>query len=109
MIKNNHPNFSISLIKGEGILSVRDQAGTFVIDHERRIYWLLTGLEADIWDWFNLNYPFEEIVCFTARYLDVSDNTAKDHVFEVLHKWFSSGILSLTETQNGKSPTHETM
>ena len=95
---SNLSRSSSGLVKGRGIYSVRDREGVFVIDPERQIYWRLTGLEADIWDWIALNHPFEEILQFSALYLDLSVEAAKDQVFKVFQKWLSDGILKVEET-----------
>jgi hypothetical protein len=96
-IEGNVPPDELRLIQNDSIYFVRDRAGILILDPERTSYWLLTGLEADIWDWIVLNQPFEEICHMAALCLEIPERTAKERVFDTLRKWVSAGFLRAEE------------
>jgi hypothetical protein len=76
---------------------VKDSMGTLISNPSRKIYWVFTGLEADIWDWLVLGHPFDEIIEFSAYFLELPHMEAKARVFALLQKWVDAGILKMEE------------
>lgn len=54
-------NSSIRFSSHADIVWLRDSAGIFIFSPKRRKYWLLAGLEAELWDWFVLGYTLDLI------------------------------------------------
>jgi len=65
-------NSSIRFSSHADIVWLRDSAGVFVFSPERRKYWLLAGLEAELWDWFVLGYALDLI---TEQLASIKKNT----------------------------------
>jgi len=67
-------NSPVKLSSHGDILWLRDSAGIFVFHPRRQKYWLLAGLEGDLWDWFVLGHPLNLI---TERFA-LMTHTSKD-------------------------------
>jgi len=67
-------NSSVRFSSHDDVAWLRDRAGVFVFKSRCQKYWLLAGLEADLWDWFVLGHPLDII---TERFAAIT-NTPKE-------------------------------
>lgn len=67
-----------------GIAWLRDSAGIFVFCPPRQKYWLLAGLEADLWDWIVLGHPWDDMIKRFALMTDASEEAARQGIFRFI-------------------------
>jgi len=85
------------IAKGDNILWVRDDIGIIIINPISHSYWLLTNIEADVWDWISLGIKHNDIVRFAAHYFKSSVEEASDYVNRIVEKWQKEGIINILE------------
>jgi hypothetical protein len=85
----------MTLSTNDDIHWVKDSMGTLISSPSRKLYWVFTDLEADIWDWIVLGHPFGEIIEFSAHFLGLPTLDAKARVYALLQKWVDAGILKM--------------
>lgn len=68
----------------DDIAWLRDSAGIFIFDACRRKYWLLAGLDADLWDWFALGHPLDRMVERLASMTNQGEDAAKQAILRFI-------------------------
>ena len=89
-------------VKGDGFLKespgfyfVRDSLGVIVICPRENKYWIITGLEADVWDMIILKSPVQEIVIFISFCLNIPEQVALIKIKMIIQKWLDCGFITL--------------
>ncbi|MCK6539495.1 MAG: hypothetical protein L6Q26_05500 [Anaerolineales bacterium] len=82
----------ISFSSHDDIVWLRDRAGIFIFDAHRRKYWLLAGLDADLWDWLALGHPLDLMVKRLALMTDQGEDAAKQAIFRFFRYLVQEGI-----------------
>ncbi len=86
-----------SIIKNDNIWWVKESAGIIVIDINKRIYWLLTGFEEDLWQFLALNDSFDDIVEICKHNFGSSIETAQKTVIKKIEHWIEQGIFQVRD------------
>jgi hypothetical protein len=79
-------NSSVRFSSHADVAWLRDRAGVFVFNSRRQKYWLLAGLEADLWDWFVLGHPLDIITARFASITKTPQETARQGVLRFV--WY---------------------
>lgn len=73
-------NSSLRFSSHDDMVWLRDSVGIFLFSPSRQKYWLLAGLEADLWDWFVLGHPFDLITERFASMTNTTNDTARQGI-----------------------------
>ena len=83
---------------------VRDTGGTLLVDAVRAQAWSLSGVEASIWEWLTLAYPYDKVVHFLSVLLRIRADEAEETLLSALRGWLAAGILQISgENESGES------
>lgn len=74
---------------------VKDVSQTLLVDPNRELFLILKGVEAAIWDWLVLAYPYEKIIRFLALLPGGSPEEAAGQLRAVLCAWQQAGIIQV--------------
>lgn len=77
-------NSSLRFSSHDDIVWLRDSVGVFVFSPNRQKYWLLAGLEADLWDWFVLGHPLDLITERFASMTNSTNDTARQGIMRFI-------------------------
>ncbi len=81
---------------------VKDANQILLVDAEREQFWFIQGVEAAIWDFLALAYPYEKIVHFLSLMQDTSTDEAEKTLRASLFGWQKAGIVQLVgESKRG--------
>jgi len=81
---------------------VKDADQILLIDAEREQFWFIQGVEAVIWDFLALAYPYEKIVHFLSLMHSTSTDEAEETLHLALCGWRRAGIVQLVgESKRG--------
>lgn len=86
---------NLTLTCAPAIVWVKDANRILLVDHQRELFWALEGIEATLWDWLAMAYPYEKIIHFLALTLDKSSEEADRQLRSVLDVWRQSGIIQV--------------
>jgi len=75
------------------ILWVRDADQVLAIDPETDQAWSLRGIEAALWDWLVMGYPYARLVHLVSLALGVPQDVAEQETLGHLSRWESQGLL----------------
>ena len=89
------------LITPEHILWVKDQDKIIVIDKQQKRTLYLQDLEAALWSWLTLAYPYQKLIYLLQASLDTTTQEAEKQLISFLQKWHSAGILVLEGGKHG--------
>jgi hypothetical protein len=53
----------------------------------------LTGLDAAVWKWLTLSYPYETVLRFAEAFLKLPDAETRTRLNQTLHDWVELGLL----------------
>jgi len=70
---------------------VVDARKTIVINEQTGEAHLLTGIEAAVWSWLSLAYPYSKLVSMMTAFLRCED--AELRLNDLLQSWYAAGIL----------------
>jgi hypothetical protein len=73
-----------------------DQAGILVFHPAKHKYWLLVGLEADLWSWLVLGHSLDQITHSVALLMDTGDEAARQKIFEFLRYLIREEMLGFS-------------
>ncbi len=76
---------------------LREANQILLVDVERGRFWFIHGLEAAIWDFLALAYPYEKIVRFLSLLLRTSTGEAEKTLLAALRGWQGLGIVQIVE------------
>ena len=83
---------------------LRDADQILLVDGQRGLSWFIRGVEAAIWDWLCLAYPYPRIVRFVSLLLRTSTEEAERRLLATLRGWREAGILYVVEgSERGES------
>lgn len=83
---------------------LRDADRTLLVDAERGQSWPIHGVEAAIWDFLTLAYPYEKIVHFLSLLMTASSAEAERTLLAALRGWQRTGIVQIVkEGERGQS------
>jgi hypothetical protein len=85
-------NSSIRFSSHADIVWLRDDAGVFIFSPKRQKYWLLAGLEAELWDWFVLGYALDLITEHFASMTNATSAAARRGVMRFVGYLVQEGI-----------------
>jgi hypothetical protein len=98
---NGEPEF-ISLQCPQGLHWVKDADQVIVVDEERNIPIVLTGIEVPIWEWLTLEYPYSKLLKLTTLLLETkTEEAAAEKLSTIMHNWQTLGLLETSEASNG--------
>lgn len=80
------------------ILWLRDKAGVLVFNPARQKYWLLAGLEADLWSWIVLGHSLRQITQHTALIMDLQEESASQRIMQFFQYLVQEEILRISST-----------
>jgi hypothetical protein len=72
---------------------VRDADRVLVLEPATGRSWSLRGIEAALWDWLAIGYPYAKLVHLMSLALDSPRGAAEEQALELLHRWHDEGIL----------------
>ncbi len=72
---------------------LRDAGQILLIDVDTGQSWRIRGVEAAIWDFLTLAYPYARIVRFVSLLLRTPIDEAERTLLATLHGWQSAGIV----------------
>jgi hypothetical protein len=90
------PDLSLRFSSCSEIAWLHDEAGIFIFSPNRRKYWLLAGLEADLWSWIVLEHSLGQITQHIALVMDWQEETAKQKVFQFFQYLVQEQILGIS-------------
>lgn len=90
---NQHTRWALT--KKPNLTWVRDSLGLILFAPGEERYWILPGLEGDLWDYVALNRPYRELVFLTASSLNSTPEQAIDFISATFQKWHSQGLARL--------------
>jgi hypothetical protein len=83
---------------------VRDADRILLVDAKKEQFWSLQGVEAAMWDWLTLAYPYEKIVRFLSLLSRVPAGEAERKFLTTLRGWQELGIVQAVEEKNRGEP-----
>lgn len=83
------------LICPETVRWVNDAGQILVIDEQRGVTHTLRGVEAAVWDWLTLAYPYPVLVEMLAALLALSPGEAAARLEAILAAWQTAGLLEV--------------
>lgn len=86
---------------------VKDTDQILLVDAEREQFWLIQGVEAAIWDFLALAYPYEKIVRFLSLIQSISTDEAEETLQLALCSWQRAGIVQLEEESKRGQSGHQ--
>jgi len=89
-------NFPLIFSSCSEIVWLRDKAGVLVFNPARQKYWLLAGLEADLWSWIVLGHSLRQITQHTALIMDLQEETARQKIFQFFQYLVQEEILRIS-------------
>jgi hypothetical protein len=84
---------ALTLRCAPAIVWVKDAEHTLVVDSDRGVSRLLTGMEQVLWDLLALGYSRAELVQFVSRFLDVPPAEAGATILATCREWEAAGLL----------------
>ena len=91
------PDLSLRFSSCSEIAWLRDEAGIFIFCPNRRKYWLLAGLEADLWSWIVLGHSLGQMTRNVALIMDVQEEIAKQKIFQFFQHLVQEQILRISQ------------
>jgi hypothetical protein len=76
---------------------VRDRIGILVFNGNCQNYAILTGWEADLWDWCSIGLTGNEIIEQTSARLEGDAQEAAECIHLTLEKWQQSGMIIIED------------
>jgi hypothetical protein len=80
---------------------VKEASSILLVDEQRHKTYTLQGIEAAVWSWLTLAYPYPKLVTLTAALLALPPEEAEQQLWALLAKWHSDGILEKKEGGHG--------
>ena len=59
----------------------------------------LTGLDAAVWKWLTLSYPYQTVLRFAQAFLNLPDAETRTRLNQTLQVWVELGLLVEEEAQ----------
>lgn len=87
---------NLEFSSSNGICWLRDSAGILVFNSDRHKYWLLAGLEADLWSWIVLGCSLKQMIRYVARSMDLEDEIASQKIFDFFRYLIREEILRIS-------------
>jgi hypothetical protein len=84
-------------IKSGNIWWVKEDQGVIIIDIQRKIYWLLVGLEQDLWQMIALHVPYDFLIETVERTLDLSKKASQEIITHHITHWINEGIVQVCD------------
>jgi hypothetical protein len=53
----------------------------------------LTGLDAAVWKWLTLSYPYETVLRFVEAFLNLPKDETRARLNRTIHDWVELGLL----------------
>jgi hypothetical protein len=75
------------------VVWTRDVDRVLLVDSEGERAWELDGLEAAIWDWLAMGYPYDKVVDFVSLVLACSQDEAGKTLEAALDAWRQAGLV----------------
>jgi hypothetical protein len=72
----------------------QDSSRILVIDEGANLAVSLTGLEAALWKWLGLAYPYQDVAAFAQAYLNLPAEETQSRLSQVFTQWIELGILA---------------
>jgi len=71
----------------------QDTNRVLVIDEQSGLAVSLAGLDAAVWNWFGLSYPYEDVLELTRVFVDLPEEETRARLNQILVNWVESGLL----------------
>lgn len=79
----------------DSVFWVKDRGQILVLDEKRQEIHVLRGVEAAVWGWLVLNYPYEKMVRSLTLMLGTSTEETQECLSTIIQKLISTGILTV--------------
>jgi len=79
----------------DSVFWVKDRGQILVLDEKRQEMLVLRGVEAAVWGWLVLNYPYEKIFRSLTVMLGASTEEAEQCLWSIIQKLINTGILEI--------------
>jgi hypothetical protein len=89
----------VILICPESVRWVNDAGQILVIDERRGVTHTLRGVEAAVWDWLTLAYPYPALVEMLAALLTLPSDQSAERLGDILAAWQTAGLLEPKEKE----------
>ncbi len=83
----------VALSSPDAVRWVKDADQILVVDEHSGNVHRLFGLEAAVWSWLTLGYPYPRLVRLTAALLSLAPAEAEPHLARCLTDWQVAGLL----------------
>jgi hypothetical protein len=97
----SQPQPVIHLRCPENIQWAREAEQILVVDGRGGQAYALRGVEAAVWSWLALAYPYPQIVGFLAELLAAPVEQAEQRLAAILKAWLAAGLLEVKEAASG--------
>lgn len=78
-----------------------DAGQIIVVDEQQGRHYCLRGVEAAVWDWLTLAYPYPRLLTLLANLLAVSPAQAAVPLHAMLRQWADMGLLAQETRSDG--------
>ena len=85
----------------ESMRWVEDADRVIVVDEREGETHILRGVEAAVWGWLTLAYPYPKLVQLLAALLVLSSADAEQRLVAILQDWRAAGLLQMLEPPHG--------
>jgi hypothetical protein len=95
---NEDSNLSLIFSSYSEIAWIRDDVGilVFSLSPTRQKYWLLAGLEADLWSWIVLGHSLRQITRHVVLTMGLREESARQTVFQFFRYLVQEEILRIS-------------
>ena len=83
------------LISPDSVSWIKDREQIIVMDEQRQEVFVLLGVEAVVWSYLVLTYPYSKIVRSLTLMLEVSSEEAEKRLWTIFQKWIRAGLLGM--------------
>jgi hypothetical protein len=80
---------------------VRDAQQILLVDERSGQVHALQGVDAAIWSWLALAYPYPKVIGFLSLLLGVPVGEAEQRLATILQAWREAGLLDAEEVSGG--------
>jgi hypothetical protein len=94
--ENEVSNLSLIFSSSSEIAWLHDDAGTLVFSPARQKYWLLAGLEADLWSWIVLGHSLRQITRHVVLTMGLHEEAARQTIFKFFRYLIQEEILKIS-------------